>query len=112
MVATFIDSFLALTFLADRPALYWMLFHPRQVPLPRITEIPSCPSTTCFRSMASDMAFPPCQGIVGQEAQTRDLRDSRDSRDVRSSLSLSSLLSLLSLVGVLPLAYPAFFSAR
>src|SRR5258708_37350570 len=50
IVATFIDSLLALTFLAERPALYWMLFQPRQTPLPRMTEMPSLPSTTCLRS--------------------------------------------------------------
>ncbi len=57
MVATFIDSFVALTFLADSPALYRMLFQPRQVSPLRTTEIPSLPSTTCFRSTLSDMAL-------------------------------------------------------
>src|SRR5258706_3011871 len=50
MVATFIDSLLALTFLAERPALYWMLFQPAQAAVPRMTEMPSLPSTSCLRS--------------------------------------------------------------
>src|SRR3974377_2345955 len=49
MVATFIDSFLAPTFFADMPFLYWMPFHCRQLPLPRMTKMPSPPSMAGFR---------------------------------------------------------------
>src|SRR5207245_4034660 len=50
MVATFIDSFLAPTFFADRPGLYWMPFQLRQLSLPRMTKTPPPPSTYFFRS--------------------------------------------------------------
>src|SRR5512135_1113453 len=50
IVATFIDSCRAGTFFADSPTLYWMPFQSRQVALRRITEMPSLPSTCCFRS--------------------------------------------------------------
>ena len=46
IVATFIESFEAPTFLALKPTRYWMLFQLRQLPPPRITEIPSPPSTS------------------------------------------------------------------
>src|SRR5262249_41155617 len=53
IVATFIDSFEEPTFLALRPTLYWMLFHARQFPPPRITRIPFPPSTNRERSKSA-----------------------------------------------------------
>src|SRR5437868_5218248 len=50
MVATFIDNRFEPTFLADMPGRYRMPFQLRQLPLPRITRMPSAPSTNCFRS--------------------------------------------------------------
>src|SRR4051812_13495401 len=60
IVATFIDSFFAFTFLADSPARYWMLFQLRTFLPPfspaRTTLMPSLPSTNWRRSIgASDM---------------------------------------------------------
>src|SRR5262249_232599 len=54
MVATFIDSFLAPTFFADSPGLYWMPFQLRQFSLPRMTNTPSSPSTYFFRFSEDD----------------------------------------------------------
>src|SRR5262249_48609873 len=51
MVATFMDNICEPTFFADIPGLYWMPFHERQLPLPRITRTPSPPSTYCLRSV-------------------------------------------------------------
>src|SRR5262245_51458885 len=50
MVATFIESLVAGQFLPDNPGLYWIPFHLRHVSPPRITQIPSPPSTYCLRS--------------------------------------------------------------
>src|SRR6516165_12586488 len=50
IVATFIDSFDEPTFLALSPTRYWILFQLRQLSPPRITEIPSPPSTNWRRS--------------------------------------------------------------
>ena len=58
IVATFIDKFFEPTFFADTPGLYWMLFQLRQLLLPRMTLIPSPPSTYRFRSSDSPIAPP------------------------------------------------------
>ena len=51
--ATFIESCLAGTFLADMPILYWIPFQDRATGLPRMTKMPSEPSTCCWRSFES-----------------------------------------------------------
>src|SRR5579864_73566 len=50
IVATFIESFFDPTFFDDMPTLYLMPFQPRQSSLPRMTRIPSPPSTYFLRS--------------------------------------------------------------
>ena len=64
IVATFMESFVDPTFLDDIPTLYWMPFQSRQVPLPRMTEIPS-------RSSVSVDMFSPLFGRCLQSPWTR-----------------------------------------
>src|SRR6266550_5516720 len=53
IVATFIESCFAPTFFPDKPVLYRIPFHPRVVSAPRMTKMPSFPSTFALRSVAS-----------------------------------------------------------
>src|SRR5258708_5054162 len=92
IIATFIDSCFAPTFLPDIPSLYWMPFQSRHTPLARIHINPSCPSTfggrpsSIFRAYyLRDAADPPHRHgrvlrIRGAARQARAARTARRRR--------------------------------
>src|SRR6516225_4050926 len=81
IVATFIDNLVEPTFLALRPTLYWMLFQLRQFLLPRMTEIPSPPSTLAFRSGSGVVAIADIgagASLVGEPARPATSSETRE----------------------------------
>src|SRR5215831_489001 len=74
MVATFIESCFASTFFADRPVLYWIPFHPRTAPPPRMTKIPAAPSTAPTDSLGVLSDITASNGDAGRSGGAYGIR--------------------------------------